>query len=151
MIENVPFCGEFIGHVHHLFARVYFADTDFTGVVYHARYLEFLERGRSEFIRLSLRNHKELANGEQSEKSGWVVHKMAISYHKSAHFDDILNIRTSIIKMGGARLVMAQKIFREDVLLVSAEVQLALVNSQGFPQRIPDEFIESWNAMIAEK
>ena len=151
MIENVPFCGEFIGNVHHLFARVYYSDTDFTGVVYHARYLEFFERGRSEFIRLSRAQHQKPHNTEENEKLGWVVHKIAVNYHKSARFDDILDIRTKIIKVTGARIVMAQEIIRNDLLLVSADVQLALVNSEGRPTRIPDEFIESWENTTMDK
>lgn len=143
MIDNVPFCGEFIDDEHHLFARVYFADTDFSGVVYHARYLEFLERGRSEFLRLSGIHHKELADSLDSERVSWAVHKMNINYHKSAHIDDILDIRTRIKKLGGARITMGQMIFRNDFLLVSADVEVALVNSKGRPKRIPDQFIDS--------
>ena len=151
MIENVPFCGEFIGNVHHLFARVYYDDTDFNGVVYHARYLEFFERGRSEFIRLSMARNQEPLATQESEKLGWVVHKMALNYHKSARFDDILDIRTKITKVTGARIVMAQEIFRNDLSLVSADVQLALVNSEGRPTRIPDAFIESWENTTKDK
>lgn len=151
MIENVPFCGEFIGDVHHLFARVYFADTDFSGVVYHARYLEFLERGRSEFLRLSGIHHKELANNPDGEKLGWAVHKMNIEYHKSAQIDDILSIRTRIKKLGGARIMMGQAIFRNDLLLVSADVEVVLVGSDGRPKRIPDQFINSWSKINGGK
>jgi len=151
MIENVPFCGEFIGNVHHLFARVYYADTDFTGVVYHARYLEFFERGRSEFIRLSSVQHQQPHDAEENEKLGWVVHKITVNYHKSARFDDILDIRTKITKVTGARIVMAQEIICNDLLLVSADVQLALVNSEGRPRRLPDQFITSWENALSQK
>lgn len=150
MIENVPFCGEFIGEEHQLFARVYFADTDFSGVVYHARYLEFLERGRSEFLRLSGINHRELANGVDSERLSWAVHKMNIDYHKSAHIDDILDIRTKVKKISGARITMGQVIFRNDFLLVTADVEVALVNSKGRPKRIPDQFI-GWLSEIGSR
>ena len=151
MIENVPFCGEFIGNVHHLFARVYYADTDFTGVVYHARYLEFFERGRSEFIRLSMAQHQQPHDTEETEKLGWVVHKLTVNYHKSARFDDILDIRTKITKVTGARIVMAQEIICNDLLLVSADVQLALVNSEGRPRRLPDQFVTSWENALSQK
>lgn len=150
MIDNVPFCGEFIEGVHHLFARVYFADTDFSGVVYHARYLEFLERGRSEFLRLSGIHHKELANNQYGEKITWVVRKMDIEYHKSAKIDDILNIKTRIIKMGGARVFMGQTIGRDGSILVSADVEVVLVNETGRPKRIPDEFKSKWSTIMAK-
>lgn len=136
MIDSVPFCGEFIGGVHQLFARVYFADTDFSGVVYHARYLEFLERGRSEFLRLSGIHHNELANNPDGEKLNWVVRKMTIDYHKSAHIDDILVIKSQISEIGGAHIVMRQAIFNGEHLLVFAKVDVALVNSFGKPRRL---------------
>ena len=78
MIDKVPFCGEINNGIHRLIVRIYFADTDFSGVVYHGRYLEFLERGRTEFLRVSGIHHAELASGLSGEKLAWVVRKMQI-------------------------------------------------------------------------
>lgn len=148
MIDKVPFCGEFINGTHHLLARVYFADTDFSGVVYHARYLEFLERGRSEFLRLSGIHHGELANNLNGEKLAWVVRKLGIEYHKYAVIDDILHIETRINKIGGARIIMEQTIVRNGLQLVFANVEIALINSSGRPRRIPEEFIKNWRSIM---
>ena len=85
---------------HRLMARVYYADTDFSGVVYHARYLEFFERGRSDFLRLAGVHHTELADGKHGERIVWVVRRMEIDLscagahrrhpdHRDAHRDDL--------------------------------------------------------------
>ncbi len=79
---------------HRLSARVYYADTDFSGVVYHARYLEFLERGRSDFLRLCGVHHAELASGASGERIIWVVRRMEIDFRSPAKMDDILEIET---------------------------------------------------------
>lgn len=145
MTETVPFCGEIIDGVHRLFARVYFADTDFSGVVYHGRYLEFFERGRSEFLRVSGIHHTELAKGVNGEKLVWIVRKMEIDFRKPAHIDDVLLIETKIVKLGGARIVMGQNISCADNLLVSARVEAALINGEGHPRRFPKDFIDKWS------
>ena len=75
-------------------ARVYFADTDFSGVVYHARYLEFLERGRSDYLRLTGIHHTELADGKHGERIVWVVRRMEIDFRAPARIDDILTVDT---------------------------------------------------------
>ena len=80
---------------HRLMARVYYADTDFSGVVYHARYLEFFERGRSDYLRLTGVHHTELRRGKHGEKIVWVVRRMEIDFRSPARMDDILTIDTS--------------------------------------------------------
>src|SRR6478752_6008873 len=86
--------GELTATGHRLAARVYYADTDFSGVVYHARYLEFLERGRSDFLRMAGVHHTELADGKHGERIAWVVRRMEITFHAPARIDDILTIDT---------------------------------------------------------
>ncbi|MCC2689929.1 MAG: tol-pal system-associated acyl-CoA thioesterase, partial [Rhizobiaceae bacterium] len=75
---------------HRLMARVYYADTDFSGLVYHARYLEFLERGRSDFLRLAGVHHSELHDGRHGERIVWVVRRMEIDFRSPARIDDII-------------------------------------------------------------
>ena len=72
--------GELTPFGHRLLARVYYADTDFSGLVYHARYLEFLERGRSDYLRLAGVRHTELAEGLRGEKIVWIVRRMEIDF-----------------------------------------------------------------------
>ena len=129
---------------HRLMARVYYADTDFSGVVYHARYLEFLERGRSDFLRLSGVHHSELVQGSRGERIVWVVRRMEIDFVSPARMDDILTIDTRTDSISGARIFMAQEIRRGEDLLIKAMVEAAIVGENGRPRRFPKEWIEAF-------
>jgi len=149
MIENDStltsgISGELTESGHRLMARVYFADTDFTGVVYHARYLEFLERGRSDFLRLSGVHHTELADGKHGERLSWVVRRMEIEFRQPARIDDIISIETYIEDISGARIYMRQHLKRDDVLLVEARVEAAVIGEGGRPRRFPKEWIAAF-------
>jgi len=130
------------GHV--LKARVYFADTDFTGVVYHARYLEFFERGRSDFLRLAGVHHTELADGKHGEALAWVVRRMEIDFRQPARVDDILTVITQVADISGARIRMQQKLMRGSELLVEAKVEAAIIGNGGKPRRFPKEWISAF-------
>jgi acyl-CoA thioester hydrolase len=129
---------------HRLAARVYYADTDFSGVVYHARYLEFLERGRSDFLRLSGVHHTELAEGKHGEAIAWVVRRMEIDFVSPARIDDILTVDTRAESISGARIVMRQTLTRNGELLVRARVEAAIVGPSGRPRRFPREWIAAF-------
>lgn len=133
---------------HRLKARVYYADTDFSGVVYHARYLEFLERGRSDFLRLSGVHHAEMAEGVHGEQLAWVVRRMEIDFRAPARIDDVLTIDTRVESVSGARIFMAQRIERGDDLLIEARIEAAIMSAQtGRPRRFPKE----WAAAFLRK
>lgn len=132
--------GELTDFGHRLRARVYFADTDFSGVVYHARYLEFFERGRSDYLRLAGVHHNELIDGKHGEKLVWVVKRMEIDFRSAARIDDVLTIDTRTADISGARIVMAQQIRRGDTVLVEARVQAAIIGESGKPRRFPKEW-----------
>lgn len=134
--------GELTTFGHRLMARVYYADTDFSGVVYHARYLEFLERGRSDFLRLAGVHHTELAEGKHGEKLVWVVRRMEIDFKAPAKIDDILTIDTRTESVSGARIFMAQQIRRGDEVLIEARVEAAIISESGRPRRFPKEWID---------
>ncbi|MCT7377281.1 tol-pal system-associated acyl-CoA thioesterase [Chelativorans salis] len=125
---------------HRLMARVYFADTDFTGVVYHARYLEFLERGRSDFLRLAGVHHTELADGKHGERLSWVVRRMDIEFRQPARIDDIVTVDTRLERISGARIFMAQQLSRDGERLVEARVEAAIIGVSGKPRRFPKEW-----------
>jgi acyl-CoA thioester hydrolase len=118
---------------HELVQRVYFEDTDFSGRVYHARYLHFMERGRSDYLRLLGIRHRELA----ADGMAFAVRRMTIDFIKPAPIDDVLTVRTSPTEVSGARIELAQQIFREAEPLVTAAVTIALVGPGGRPQRLP--------------
>ena len=136
--------GELTPFGHRIMARVYFADTDFSGIVYHARYLEFFERGRSDFLRLAGVHHTELAGGKHGEKLVWVVRRMEIDFRAPARIDDILTIDTRTERVSGARIFMAQQIRRGDDVLVEAKVEAAIVGEIGRPRRFPKEWIDAF-------
>ena len=149
MSENNPslppaggLAGELTAFGHRLLARVYYADTDFSGIVYHGRYLEFLERGRTDYLRRLGVHHSELADGKHGESIVWVVRRMEIDFRGAARIDDVLTIETRTAEISGARVKMAQTIRRGDDLLISATVEAALINSAGRPRRFPAEWIK---------
>ncbi|MBM2715065.1 tol-pal system-associated acyl-CoA thioesterase [Mesorhizobium caraganae] len=129
---------------HRLMARVYYADTDFSGVVYHARYLEFFERGRSDYLRLAGVHHTELHQGKHGERIVWVVRRMEIDFRSPARMDDILTIDTRTEEISGARIVMAQQLKRRAEVLVEAKVQAAIIGENGRPKRFPKEWIAAF-------
>lgn len=131
---------------HRLLARVYYADTDFSGVVYHGRYLEFLERGRTDFLRLKGVHHTQLEEGQLGEPIVWIVRRMEIDFRLPARIDDLLVIETAVIEATGARIAMRQVIKRSNGdVLIEARVEAALINKQGRPRRMPKE----WKALFA--
>jgi len=138
---TVPFCGEIREGKHSLVVRVYYADTDFSGVVYHGRYLEFFERGRSEFLRSHDIHHHLMLEAAQGEASAWIVRRMSLDFALPARIDDILRVETAIAQIKPARIIMTQKILREEQLLVSANVEVALINNAGRARRLPLAFM----------
>ena len=136
--------GELTDFGHRIMARVYYADTDFSGVVYHARYLEFFERGRSDFLRLAGVHHTELADGKHGEQLVWIVRRMEIDFRSPARIDDILTIDTRAEDISGARIVMAQQLKRDEELLVEARVEAAIIGGNGRPRRFPKEWIPAF-------
>jgi len=123
---------------HHQQVRVYYEDTDFSGIVYHANYLRFMERGRTNYLRLIGADHRALfAQAEQEAQSfAFVVRHMSIDFRKPAYMDDILTVVTAPIEVKGASVMLQQQVMRRDELLVQADVQVAFV-SGGRARPIP--------------
>jgi acyl-CoA thioester hydrolase len=125
---------------HRLAVRVYYEDTDFSGVVYHASYLRFLERGRTEFLRaLGIEHRRIFADGGEGSFH-FVVRAMTIEFLKPALMDDELFVETQVSATRGASIEMEQKIWREEVILLTAKVRIAVV-AGGKPRRIPAEVL----------
>ena len=119
--------------------RVYYEDTDFSGLVYHATYLKFMERGRSEFLRAAGVLHQELAAGH--EPMMWAVRRIAVEYEKPARLEDSLIVRTRPGDISGARIRLRQEIHRGAETLVTADVEVCLVG-KGRARRIPENIRE---------
>lgn len=134
--------GRLIEGGHRLDVRVYFEDTDFSGVVYHARYLHFLERGRTDYLRLHGIGHRELMDGAFGEPMAFAVRRMEIEFLRPARIDDVLSVETRTAFLGGARVVLDQRILRGDEVLVEAKVKVAVISPDGRPRRMPGAVIE---------
>ncbi len=120
---------------HELSVRVYYEDTDFSGVVYHAAYLRFMERGRTEYLRALGIAQIEM---HQASGFGFAVRNMAIDFRASARMDDLLIVETVLTEIGGASLHMRQSILRDGQYLVAAEVKIAGVLA-GKAARLPPD------------
>ncbi len=119
---------------HHLPIRIYYEDTDFSGLVYHASYLRFFERGRTELLRDAGLHHKALM--EAPDPRVFAVHKMEITFHQPARMDDLLTVETRLTALKGARLVMTQRLLRDQDIMVSATVHVAVMDTAGRPKRL---------------
>ena len=128
--------GQIEGETHVLPIRIYFEDTDFAGVVYHANFLKFCERGRTDFIRLLGIHHQELAAPDAGDPLVFVVRRIEIDYLKPGRLDDMLEVVTRCAEIGGASLTLDQEVRRGDTVLARAKVIVVLVSSSGKPQRI---------------
>ena len=128
--------GRIEGETHILPVRVYFEDTDFTGLVYHANFLKFCERGRSDFIRLLGIDHRSLANPKEGKPAVFVVRRIEIDYLKPARIDEVLEVVTRCAEIGGAKLVLSQEVCRDGVALARLKVSVVLVSEVGKPQRL---------------
>ena len=141
-----PNAGCIDGREHLLPVRVYYEDTDFTGVVYHANYLRFFERGRSDFLRLAGIHHAQLAAGEAP--MGFAVNKMNLEFHRPARIDDALVVRSAFESIRGPRFFAAQQIERaqssgeERDILVTAKLEICCISLTGRPRKPPVTVLE---------
>jgi len=116
--------------------RVYYEDTDFSGVVYHASYLRFMERGRTEMLRSLGLSQGAIMAGQAGEVFGFAVRAMNVEFLKPARMDDLLTIETTPRALGGASLELDQRVLRGEEVLITAQVRIACV-ANGRPARIP--------------
>jgi acyl-CoA thioester hydrolase len=115
---------------HHVMpVRVYYEDTDFSGIVYHANYLRFLERGRSNYLRLLGADQRSLFEEAAQEAPGFafVVRSMTIEFLKPARMDDVLDVVSAYEEVKGASIMLHQRILRGDDLLIEAHVRVAFI------------------------
>lgn len=125
------------GRQHVLPVRVYFEDTDFSGLVYHGSYVRWCERGRSDFLRLLGSDHRELIDGSNDkEPAAFVVRRMGFEFRKPARIDEVLEVMTSVKDVGAASLTLDQRVMREGSVITEAEVTVVLVAMSGKPMRI---------------
>jgi acyl-CoA thioester hydrolase len=134
-MSAAPSSGAFEGLEHVLPVRVYYEDTDFTGIVYHANYLRFFERGRTEFLRAIGVEHAALL--ALPEPCAFAVTKLSIAYRRPARVDDALEVRTLNYRISSARTGVRQRVLRAGELLTEAEVEIVCIGLDGRPCRPP--------------
>ena len=129
--------GYFEGRAHVLPLRIYYEDTDLSGMVYHANYLRFMERGRTEFFRLA--GVEKMADLEGTEPTAWAIRRDDIEFLRPARVDDSLEVHTSLGVFTGARLTALQRIYAGGNLLVDGRIEACLITLTGKPRRIPEQ------------
>jgi acyl-CoA thioester hydrolase len=138
--SDPPSAGRIEAGLHLLPVRIYYEDTDFSGLVYHANYLRYFERGRSDFLRLLGVPHAELKEGPSP--TAFAVVRIALDFIKPARIDDALTVETRYLALMGPRILAAQALKRGSELLVRAEVQACCIGLTGAPKKPPPLLIE---------
>lgn len=134
--------GAITSGVHCLPVRVYYEDTDFSGNVYHANYLKYCERGRSDFLRVLGIDQNAMIGGDVALM--FVVRRMTCDFLKPARFDDMLVVQTIPGELAGARFELAQQVKRGGDVLFTAAVTVALIDGAGRPRRVSPEMLKAF-------
>lgn len=140
--------GRFEGKTFILPIRIYFEDTDLSTVVYHANYLRFMERARTEFFRAL--GGSQSAYLEMAEPVAWALRKLNIEFIRPARIDDVVEVHTIARSLSGARLLADQCIYCREQLLTRGMVEACLVTTTGRPRRIPQEVRERFQPFLFE-
>jgi acyl-CoA thioester hydrolase len=146
--DTDPSAGWLVGREHQLPVRIYYEDTDFTGVVYHANYLRYFERGRSDFFRLVGVSHSSLL--EQPAPSAFTVTRITVDFKRAARIDDALLVRTTYDAVKGPRLFISQRITRAEELIATALVEAACIDLSGRAIRPPPGLKEALAPLFAD-
>jgi acyl-CoA thioester hydrolase len=140
MSADEPSAGRFDGRVHILPVRIYYEDTDFSGIVYHANYLRYFERGRSDFLRMAGVHHRELAQG--AAPLAFALRRMEIEFVRAARIDDSLVVHTTYDAIEGPRMMVSQTILRGAEVIARASVEACIISFDGKPKRPPKAIVE---------
>ena len=143
-----PAGGRFEGHEHRFAVRVYFEDTDLSGVVYHANYLRWMERARSDMLRLAGIDQRAVFDRGEG---AYAVADVHIRFAAPARLDDAVLVRSRVLRATPARVVIQQRVSRDDLLLSEAEVTAALVGPDGRPRRQPAAWLQTYQRLIEEE
>lgn len=135
------------GAFHVLPVRVYFEDTDAGGVVYHAAYVRFCERGRTDFLRMLGTDARRMIDGtDHGTPAAFVVRRMSFDFNRPAHMDDLLEVETRVLDLGGASVRLDQRVMRGGKCIVEADVTVVLVSMAGKPLRLADRVRDAFAA-----
>lgn len=144
-MEALPAVGRFQGLEHHFVLRVYFEDTDLTGVVYHANYLRFMERARSDMlVAAGIDQRAAFESGE----GAYAVRGLRIDYRAPARLGEELRVASRLMSLRPAAVVIQQRVMRGETILAEAEVEAAFVSPSGRPRRQPAEWVAAFEPLI---
>ena len=142
-----PATGRFVGAEHRFPVRVYFEDTDLSGVVYHANYLRYMERARSDMLRVAGIDQRAVF---EAGEGAYAIVDLAIRYRAPARLDDALLVVSTVTKAGAAGVAIHQTVRRDTVVLTEADVTAALVAPSGRPLRQPRAWLDIYRRLVAE-
>jgi acyl-CoA thioester hydrolase len=140
--------GRFEGKTHILPVRIYYADTDLSGVVYHANYLAYMERGRSEFFRHA--GIVRLAQLEEPEPTAWTLRKVELEYLRPARVDDLIEVHTRLAALSGARMNAHQDVYLNGQMLTRGRIEACIITLSGKPRRIPQDMRDKLAPFLSE-
>ena len=142
-----PYEGAFVGRTHHFAVRVYFEDTDVAGIVYYANYLRFMERARSDMLRLlGVDQRAALESGD----GVYAVAEVSIKYRSPARLGDDLLVVTEIEAVRAASVLIHQRVMRGREILTDAMVTAAFITPEGRPRRQPSDWVERFERLQGE-
>jgi len=145
LADDVPLSGRIVERTHVFPVRVHWEDTDAGGIVYHASFLRFMERGRSEMLRVLGVNQPSL---KQTHDINYVVARMEIDYLSPGLFDMALHVLTTVVRLGPARLELQQVVMNDGEALARAFVRCAGIGSDGKPKAAPDFLRAAFKPML---
>ena len=132
--------GVFDGKTHILPISIYYEDTDLSGMVYHANYLRYMERGRTEFFRLAGISRARL---DDEEPTAWTLRRAAIEFFRPARLDDQIAVHSVLTEVSGARIRVLQRVRRGNDLLVEGRIEACVTTLTGKPRRLPKNVFET--------
>lgn len=144
-MEALPSLGDFQDLEHRFVLRVYFEDTDLTGVVYHANYLRFMERARSDML---LAAGIDQRTAQEAGEGAYAIRDLAIRYRAPARLGDELVVVSRLVRLGAASVDIHQRVMRGTVILTEAEVQAAFVSPAGRARRQPAAWLEAFGPLL---
>ena len=140
MTSKLHGLGQFDGKTHILPISIYYEDTDLSGVVYHANYLRYMERGRTEFFRLAGISR---ANLDDEEPTAWTLRRAALEFFRPARLDDRIAVHSVLTEVSGARLKVLQRVRHGETLLVEGRIEACITTLTGKPRRLPKKVQET--------
>lgn len=144
-MDAMPALGRFIGLEHHFVLRVYFEDTDLTGVVYHANYLRFMERARSDMLLAAGIDQRAAQEGGEG---AYAIASLTIGYRAPARLGDELTVISRLVRVRAASVDIHQRVMRRETIVTEAAVEAAFVSPSGRPRRQPPLWAAAFEPLV---